>query len=94
MQRTFLINGLPVSAQFDEGVVDHILRPLLLHWQKMQREKGDRLIILLAAPPGTGKSTLAAFLQQLAEETGFTITGHSFEVQGECKACREKAEGR
>ncbi len=70
MQRTFLINGLPVSAQFDEGVVDHILRPLLLRWQDMQREKGDRLIILLAAPPGTGKSTLAAFLQQLAEEMG------------------------
>ena len=70
MQRTFLINGLPVSAQFDEGVVDHILRPLLLRWQKMQREKGDRLIILLAAPPGTGKSTLAAFLQQLAGEMG------------------------
>lgn len=72
MQRTFLINGLPVSAQFDEGVVEDILRPLLLRWQRMQRDKGERLIILLAAPPGTGKSTLAAFLQELAGEMGIT----------------------
>ena len=70
MQRRFLINGLTVEAQFDDATVNEILRPLLLRWQKMQRDKGERLIILLAAPPGTGKSTLAAFLQQLAEEMG------------------------
>ena len=70
MQRTFLINGLTVDAQFDDRTVNEILRPLLLCWQKMQREKDERLIILLAAPPGTGKSTLAAFLQELARNMG------------------------
>lgn len=70
MQRTFLINGLTVDAQFDDATVDKILRPLLLCWQKMQQKKGERLIILMAAPPGTGKSTLAAFLQELARDMG------------------------
>lgn len=78
MQRTFLINGLKVSAAFDDKTVEEILRPLLLRWQKMQRETGERLIVLLAAPPGTGKSTLAAFLQELAKEMridGFQAIG-------------------
>lgn len=70
MQRTFLINGLTVEATFDDRTVEEILRPLLLQWQDMQIKKGGRLIILLAAPPGTGKSTLAAFLQELAGEMG------------------------
>ena len=65
-----MINGLKVNAAFDDKTVEEILRPLLLRWQKMQREKGERLIVLLAAPPGTGKSTLAAFLQELAKEMG------------------------
>ncbi len=70
MKRAFLINGLKVTAEFDDRTVEEILRPLLRLWQDMQREKGDRLIILLAAPPGTGKSTLAAFLQELAKDEG------------------------
>lgn len=70
MQRTFLINGLWVTAEFDDRTVNEILRPLLLCWQELQRKKGERLIILMAAPPGTGKSTLAAFLQELARDMG------------------------
>lgn len=70
MRREFVINGLNVAAEFDDQTVEGILRPLLLRWQDMQKRKGERLIILLAAPPGTGKSTLSAFLQELAKEMG------------------------
>lgn len=68
MKREFVINGFPVAAEFADETVEKILLPLLRRWQEMKRQKGARLIVFLAAPPGTGKSTLAAFLQQLAEE--------------------------
>ena len=70
MRKNFMINGLPVEAVFDTQTVEEILRPLLLHWQEMQCQKGERVIVFLAAPPGTGKSTLAAFLEVLADEMG------------------------
>ena len=35
---------------------------------RMQREKGERLVVFLAAPPATGKSTLAAFLAGLSQK--------------------------
>ena len=70
MRRTFMINGLPVEAVFAPQTVEEVLRPLLVRWQEMQRKKGERLIVFLAAPPGTGKSTLAAFLEALAAEMG------------------------
>ncbi|MBQ1946024.1 MAG: nucleoside/nucleotide kinase family protein [Clostridia bacterium] len=70
MRRTFMINGLPVDAVFAPQTVEEVLRPLLVRWQEMQRKKGGRLIVFLAAPPGTGKSTLAAFMQELAREKG------------------------
>lgn len=45
----------------------------------MQKEKGKRLLVFLAAPPGAGKSTLAAFLEHLSvsdpELTDITTIG-------------------
>lgn len=70
MNRRFMINGLEVNAAFDDRTVNEILLPLLREWQEMQKKKGERLIVLLAAPPGTGKSTLAAFMQEIAQENG------------------------
>ena len=68
MRCELLINGFPVQAAYDDAAVAGIFRPLLLRLAEMQRQKGRRLIAFLAAPPATGKSTLAAFLQRLAEE--------------------------
>ena len=69
MERTFMINGLEVTAVWDEKTVKEILLPLLETWKEMQKRKGGRLIVFLAAPPGTGKSTLAAYLELLAKES-------------------------
>ena len=55
MRKNFMINGLPVEAVFDTQTVEEILRPLLLHWQEMQCQKGERVIVFLAAPPGTAR---------------------------------------
>ena len=67
MQHTLEINGFSVNAQFEDSCVEHVLLPLVKRLAQMQRQAGRRIVMLLAAPPGAGKSTLAAFLALLAE---------------------------
>jgi putative kinase len=49
--------------------------PLLAHFRRQQQAKGGRLIVLLAGPPGAGKSTLCALWEQLARESGWALQG-------------------
>lgn len=67
MQYTLEINGFSVNAQFEDSCVEHVLLPLVKRLAQMQRQACRRIVVLLAAPPGAGKSTLAAFLALLAE---------------------------
>jgi len=70
---TFNINGFEVNAAYDDSAVQDIFLPLLREWTAMQRKKGARLIVFLSAPPGTGKTTLAQFLEHLSgTEEGLT----------------------
>lgn len=68
IQRSFRVNGLEINAQFGEQDVDKIYLPLLRKLSQMQKEKGKRLIVLLAAPPAAGKSTLCCYLEALSRE--------------------------
>ncbi len=63
------INGLPVRAEYTRRSVEEIFLPLLRKWTKLYREKNRRIVVFLAAPPATGKSTLASFLQELSHIT-------------------------
>ena len=68
--KTVLDNcGQRVEAVFSEANANEIFLPLLRRLGGMQRERGGRVLALLAAPPGAGKSTLAAFLRKLSLET-------------------------
>ncbi|MBR3643781.1 MAG: nucleoside/nucleotide kinase family protein, partial [Parasporobacterium sp.] len=58
--------GLAADADFPEEDVLNIYIPLLHRLKALQEQKGRRILVMLAAPPGAGKSTLAAFLQELA----------------------------
>ena len=60
------INGFDVDAHFDDQSIRELFLPLLRELTQRQRELNRRLVVLLAAPPGAGKSTLAAFLEQLS----------------------------
>ena len=62
------INGISFSASYSEQAVDEIFLPLLRKLTGLQKEKGRRILVLLAAPPGAGKSTLLSFLEHLADE--------------------------
>ncbi len=68
-----VINGIDVDAVYSEQAVQTIFLPLLEKLERMQKEKGKRILAMLAAPPGAGKSTLLAFLSRLAEERGCRI---------------------
>ena len=62
------INGLSVEAVYTERSVEEIFRPLLRTLGQLQQEKSRRILVMLAAPPGAGKSTLSLFLQKLSED--------------------------
>ena len=62
------INGLPLEAVYSERSVEEIFLPLLRSLGQLQKEKSRRILVMLAAPPGAGKSTLSLFLQKLSED--------------------------
>ena len=62
------INGIGVAAAYSEGEVSGIFLPLLRKLKEQQKSKGRRILAMLAAPPGAGKSTLVSFLDRLARE--------------------------
>ena len=64
-----LINsGLEMDAEYPDMAVQEICVPLLRHLAALRQRKARRILVMLAAPPGAGKSTLAAFLKALAEQ--------------------------
>ena len=63
-----MINGIQVTARYSQRAVNEIFLPFLRRLTALQREKGRRILILLAAPPGCGKTTLASFLEKLSRE--------------------------
>lgn len=63
-----IINGIGVIAHYSQRAIDDVFLPLLRHFTALQKEKGRRIMVLLAAPPGCGKTTLASFLEKLSRE--------------------------
>ena len=68
MEYNVNINGIDVAASYSEKDIQEIYYPLLRRLTALQKEKSRRILVLLAAPPGAGKSTLCSFLQKLSEE--------------------------
>lgn len=67
MDYNVCINGIETKAVFSEENINEIFLPLLRKLKKMSDEKGERILIMLAAPPGSGKSTLVEFLKHLSK---------------------------
>lgn len=62
------INGLSTEAYFDDAEIDNIHKPLLKRLAEKQEKLQRRMVVFLAAPPGTGKSTLVSFWEYLARQ--------------------------
>ncbi|MBR2066673.1 MAG: nucleoside/nucleotide kinase family protein [Solobacterium sp.] len=70
MKYSVNINGIDVDAIYSERNIKDIFLPFLRKLVSLQKEKGSRILVMLAAPPGAGKSTLLSFLEYLSKEEG------------------------
>ncbi len=77
-----MINGIPVTAQYSQRAVDSVFLPLLRHLTALQQQKGKRVLVLLAAPPGCGKTTLGYFLEKLSRERADLMPIQSIGMDG------------
>lgn len=82
MEMELNVTGHKVTAYYSEKEINKVLLPLLEKLADIRRKKGSRLIVYLAAPPGTGKTTLSLFLEKLYAERGFPYTFQSVSMDG------------
>ena len=79
MQFNQIINGINVSASYSDKEINEIFVPLLKHLKDIHEKKKKRILVMLAAPPGAGKSTLASFLEYIVHDV---ITGCKVQAIG------------
>lgn len=65
-----IVNGIPVRALYSREAVDTVFIPLLNGLSELWQKKGKRILVMLAAPPGCGKTTLLTFLEKLWRDRG------------------------
>ena len=65
---TMNINGLTQEVKFSKAAIDEIFNPFLRKLTELQGWTGRKIIAFIAAPPATGKTTLAQFLEKLSRE--------------------------
>lgn len=68
MEYSFDNNGIVIKATYSEYEINSIFIPLLRRLSEIHSEKGARILVMLAAPPGAGKSTLSGFLEHLSAQ--------------------------
>ena len=61
MEYPVVINGIRFTAFYREQTVEEIFLPLLRKLTEMQKEKGKRILVMLAAPPGAGTFAVTEF---------------------------------
>lgn len=82
IEKEYVVTGLTVKAAFTEAEVEQIFLPFLRKLIKLRKQKGKRLVIYLAGPPGTGKTTLSLFLEELFKELDTKYTFQSVSMDG------------
>ena len=65
------VNGLEQKVRYNEDTVENLFLPLLDRLVSVWTEDERRIMVFIAAPPATGKSTLTQFLEHMARERDF-----------------------
>ena len=60
----FKVNGFEMTAVYNEDTIQKVFLPLLKQLQQLQKEKKERIIVFMAAPPAVGKTTLCESLEK------------------------------
>lgn len=47
-----------MTAVYNEDTIQKVFLPLLKQLQQLQKEKKERIIVFMAAPPAVGKTTM------------------------------------
>ena len=68
MEYNVNINGIDVDAAYSDETIEEIVKPLLKHMADLHDSEKSRILVMLAAPPGAGKSTFVSFLEHMAKE--------------------------
>lgn len=82
MRRKLTINGLTYLAEYRDQDVNGIFLPLIDEWSRLREQVGRRVVVLLAAPPGTGKTTLAHVLTELGNERQDRVSFQALGMDG------------
>lgn len=67
MEYNVNINGIDVDAAYSDETIEEIVKPLLKHMADLHDSEKRRILVMLAAPPGAGKSTFVSFLEYMAK---------------------------
>lgn len=62
------INGLPQEVKFSVETVENIFKPFLSKLSELREITDRKIVAYIAAPPGTGKTTLAQFLEKISRD--------------------------
>lgn len=62
------VNGFEMKAVYNEQTIQQIFLPMLKQLQHLQKQRKERLIVFMAAPPAVGKTTLCEFLEHLSKQ--------------------------
>ncbi|SEG41140.1 hypothetical protein SAMN02910276_02859 [Butyrivibrio sp. Su6] len=68
MEYNVNINGIDVDAAYSDETIEEIVKPLLKYMADLHDSEKRRILVMLAAPPGAGKSTFVSFLEYMAKE--------------------------
>ena len=79
---TLNIDGLSALLNVDAAELETVHLPLLREWESRWRHCRGRFIVLLAGPPGAGKTALAGLWEQLARQGCIAAPVQSLPMDG------------
>lgn len=65
----FDVNGFQIHTVYNNQTIQEVFFPLLQKMTALWEQKKGRILVYLAAPPATGKTTLCQFLEYLSRNT-------------------------
>ena len=82
MEIELTVSGFAERAAFPDEEIETLHRPLLQRITRLAAGAPAPFIVLLAAPPGAGKSTLAAFWEWLSQQDDSLLPAQALSIDG------------